>query len=387
MEFILIVALLCSVSIDQKYFYIPIAIGALASLCFYYAVKETSKVLLELKNNTYKQYEQRNKIYIEILEYTKISSKENINRIDALEKKLIRALKDIEKNNTDLNNKISDLILQIKKEISSQYVESKQLYKEFNMFTDNYNKSNKSNTKSLCNEIKQSAIRIKDEITSKSNEAIGTLTSNNKDIVKQLSNDIKEESNELIETINNKADENIRILSSSLRMLIDNVKHANMKLDNNEESICNSIKKSSDNILAGNIKSINDFKNEIMQLLESNNSSLFAIYSKLINKEMDSVDETNFTTELADESFLGMESLTLKEPNGVITEYSKEDSHGIDYFVNDKIIRHEDVNGNVTEYEYENDNIKQAITKKEGKIVRICSYIDGVLDEIKSIEE
>lgn len=74
-EFLLIAALLCSISIDQKYFYIPIAIGILASVCFYYAVKETFKVLLDLKNNNYKQYEQQNKIYMDILEYTKTSSK------------------------------------------------------------------------------------------------------------------------------------------------------------------------------------------------------------------------------------------------------------------------------------------------------------------------
>lgn len=68
-------------------------------------------------------------------------------------------------------------------------------------------------------------------------------------------------------------------------------------------------------------------------------------------------------------------------------EYSDEDLNGLNYFVNNKLVRHDDKDGTITEYEYENDNLKQSTIRKDGKILKTCSYVNGILDEVKSIEE
>lgn len=394
LQFILLAALICSISIDKKYFYLPIIIGVFASICFYYTVKESIKVLLQLKDYNLKKHEEQQKFYMDILKNTEMISKENINRINSLEEQLTNVLKSIQKNDNVLNNKLSDLISEIRKEISSQRTESKkyreQLYAEFKGFIDNYNKVNKNTSKTLCNEIKQSSIRLKDEIRSNSNEVIGVLSANNdknKEALNELCANIKEQSSEMAEVINNKADESIRITASSLHKLVENTKHANMKLDNNQENICASIEEYCEKVHQSNSICISELKNEIIELLKVNNNELSKISSESTNfsyKENNSGELLN--EEIEKESDLGIEALAVMKQGDEVKEYSTEDSHGIDYFINDKIVRHEDINGSITEYKYDEDNIKEAVTKKDGKIIRVCSYVDGVLNECKVIE-
>ncbi|MGY5217551.1 hypothetical protein [Clostridium butyricum] len=249
-QLVLLISLLCSTVIEGRYFYVPVIIGILASVCSYYTLSESYKKYKEFKEMKVNKEAKERRFYDDLLEKMKTIAEENSDLISKVQEKISSDVEQAQKKQQDH----LDVLITNTSEMVNHNIAS---------LLDNNNQ--------LVNKIISEIIEVNSEMKLKNDEYNDRLINTIEEINKK--------SNDLLENNNNKL---IEKLNDSYNLYADNLNLNNNKLTNIILGQHEEVKKYND-LLLTTMSELNQNQNNVNE----NNSKIIADKIEAFSKKFE----------------------------------------------------------------------------------------------------